>query len=385
MSSAPIFHLMPRAAWLKLQTQQPYSPASLRSEGFIHASTAAQLPDTAARYYRGIDVVAFQIRTANLDIRYEQAATPGNVSPAAGSFPHIYQPIPESNIERTIAVVEGAQGKFRALFGVDVERDSQVFGRCTATTVTFDGVSRRVFVGGAGPAVVVMHEIPGLHPGVFAFAERLISAGFSVYLPSMFGVDGQPPSPAYIAKSLAQGCVSREFAVWATDKQSPIVDWLRQLAAVAHHERGGPGVGAIGMCFTGNFALGMMVEPSVIAPALSQPSLPFSVTGAQRRAVGVDSATLQAVCARAKRDDLQLIGMRFTGDAMVPGARFSSLKDALGERFIAIEIDSSRSNVHDIPRTAHSVLTHHYVDSPGHPTRAALDRLIAFFQARLTK
>ena len=57
----------------------------------------------------------------------------------------------------------------------------------------------------------------------------------------------------------------------------PIADWLRALASDLHAELGGPGVGALGMCFTGGFALAMMVDDSVAAPVLAQPSLPFPV------------------------------------------------------------------------------------------------------------
>ena len=364
----------------------PYAPPSLASEGFIHCSTREQLEATAQRYYAGQDVVALQIATAGLDVREEAAAPSPSQSTkprTAGLFPHIYSALPSAAIERVIPLVEGSSGKFQALHDVTVAPDALRFGSCTDRPMTFQGVQHSVFVGGAGPAVVVMHEIPGLHPGVFAFAERLIAAGFSVYLPSLFGVPGKAVTAAYTAASISQVCVSREFSVWATQRNSPIVDWLRQLAAVAHRERGGPGVGAIGMCLTGGFALGMMMESAVIAPALSQPSLPFAVRSAQRQAVGVDDTTLQKICARSEREQLAVLGMRFSGDLLVPSARFASLRAALGERFIAIEIDSSSGNAHDVPRTAHSVLTHHFVDTPGHPTRLALDRLLEFFQQRL--
>ena len=77
------------------------------------------------------------------------------------------------------------------------------------------------------------------------------------------------------------------------------------------------------------------------------------------------------------------MGMRFTGDRIVPGERFATLRRELGERFIAVEIDSSKGNAHGIPASAHSVLTEHLVDEPGHPTREALDGLLAFFSERL--
>ncbi len=246
--------------------------------------------------------------------------------------------------------------------------------------LTFDGVTRDVYVAGAGPAVIVMHEIPGLHPGVLAFARRLHPLGLSTWLPSLIGEPGRAMTPAYAAASMAKACVARDFATWATGATSPIVAWLRRLAVHAHDACGGPGVGALGMCLTGGFALGMMVEPAVIAPVLSQPSLPFPLTAAHRRDLGVDAADRAAI---AERADVCVLGLRFTGDRLVPPERFAALRDLLGARFIAVELDSSPGNRHRIPRLAHAVLTHDLVDQPGHPTRAALDQVLSFLVARL--
>jgi dienelactone hydrolase len=247
---------------------------------------------------------------------------------------------------------------------------------------TYDGVTRTVFRGGTGPAVIVMHEVPGLYPAVVEFGRRVIDAGMTAYFPSLLGTPGRPMGAGYSMQSMARACVSREFATWATGKTSPIVTWLRALAKDAHAACGGPGVGAIGMCLTGNFALGMMVDDVVVAPALSQPSLPFPVTRKHRRDLGISAADLARVKERAAAGTC-VLGMRFTSDSFVPRERFERLREELGDRFIAIEIDSSRGNAHHIPRSAHSVVTLHLVDEPGHPTREALDRVIAFFRERL--
>jgi dienelactone hydrolase len=253
-------------------------------------------------------------------------------------------------------------------------------GGFTRRAIRLRGASRDVYVGGDGPAVIVMHEIPGLHPGVLAFARRLHALGLSTYVPSLLGEPGRPMTPAYAARSIARACVAREFTTLATGATSPIVDWLRALAALAHRERGGPGVGALGMCLTGGFALAMLVEPAVIAPVLSQPSLPFAITPAQRRDLGLDEAARAAARART---DVCVLGLRFTGDRLVPPERFAALRELLDDRFLAVEIDSSPGNPHRIGRLAHAVLTHDLVDRPGHPTRAALDRVLAFFRERL--
>ena len=253
----------------------------------------------------------------------------------------------------------------------------------TESQFTHDGMTRSVYAAGSGPAVIVIHEIPGLHPGVAAFARRVIDAGFSVRMPSLFGTPGREVSGRYAIDSLARACVAREFTALALNRTSPVIGWLRQLAAEAHAECGGPGVGAVGMCFTGGFALGMMVDDTMLAPVLSQPSLPFPLTPSRRRAVGISDADLARVKERAAQGAC-LMGLRFTHDVAVPEARFDTLRRELGDAFIAVEIDSSKGNPHGIPRAAHSVLTEHFVDEPGHPTRDALDRVLAFFAERLT-
>lgn len=247
---------------------------------------------------------------------------------------------------------------------------------------TYNGVTRTVYRGGRGPAVVVMHEIPGLHPGVVAFGRRLIAAGMTVYFPSLFGDPGREVSGGYALGEIVRACVSREFATWATRKTSPIVEWLRALARHAHLACGGPGVGAIGMCLTGGFALAMMVDDVVVAPVLSQPSMPFPISRRHRRDLGVSDADLVKIRARCAAGT-PVMGLRFTGDRASPGERFARLREELGDRFLAIEIDSSPGNAHGVPRNAHSVVTQHLVDEPGHPTRIALDRVIAFFRDRL--
>jgi len=147
--------------------------------------------------------------------------------------------------------------------------------------------TRKVYRRGAGPAVIIMQEMPGLHPLVIRFADRVAAAGMTVFMPVLFGEPGRPVTTGYAIREMLVGiCIRREFKVWATDQSSPIIDWLRGLAKKVHAECGGRGVGAVGMCFTGGFALAMMTEPSVVAPVLSQPSLPLTF-GSKKRAAGM--------------------------------------------------------------------------------------------------
>ena len=100
--------------------------------------------------------------------------------------------------------------------------------------------TRDVYRRGSGPAVIVIHEIPGLHPLVIRFADRVAAAGMTVHLPVLFGEPGRSPSPGYVFASMVGAlCFRREFNAWSLGKSSPIVDWLRALARKAHAGCGG--------------------------------------------------------------------------------------------------------------------------------------------------
>lgn len=252
----------------------------------------------------------------------------------------------------------------------------------TDTTFTHDGIPRVVYRRGAGPGVVIMHEIPGITPEVAAFAERVAGAGFTVFVPHLFGTPGKAFSIPYVLQQAARACVSREFHVLASRGTSPITDWLRALCRQVHAELGGKGVGAIGMCLTGNFALALMVDPVVMAPVLSQPSLPLGIGRERRAGLHLSDEDLAKVKERVA-GGCPVLGLRFSADPMVPDERFARLREELGAGFEAVEIDSSWGNPHGIRRAAHSVLTMDLVDEEGHPTRKALERVIGFFRERL--
>jgi dienelactone hydrolase len=247
---------------------------------------------------------------------------------------------------------------------------------------THDDATRRVYRRGSGPGVVVMHEIPGITPQVARFARRVADEGFTVYLPHLFGTPNKPLSVPYLVGQMVRACISREFHVLAKNESSPITDWLRALCRRAHEECGGPGVGAIGMCLTGNFALSLMVDESVMAPVLSQPSLPFGISAAHREALHLSQSELEVVKKRAN-EGCGVLALRFTADPMCPGERFERLRAELGAGLEEIEIDSGPGNPHGLGRAAHSVVTTDLVDEDGHPTQAALHRVIEVFRERL--
>lgn len=254
-----------------------------------------------------------------------------------------------------------------------------------ARAITLDGTTRTVHVSGSGPAVVVMAEMPGISPDVARFARWVRDAGFTVYMPSLFGTDGAYPQAGRGLAVVRRACVSAEFRALGGGSASPVTAWLRALARLAHGECGGPGVGAIGMCFTGNFALSMMLEPITLAPVLCQPSLPLDAPSALES----DAAELRAVRERLEREDLVVRAYRFDGDRHCPRERFDAYRAALGPRFEGRVLPESAANPSPPPffaevvGCAHSVVTAHLVDEAGSPTLAARDEILAFFAERL--
>ncbi len=252
--------------------------------------------------------------------------------------------------------------------------------------VDIDGISKIVHVAGSGPAVIVMPETPGISPHLARFARWVRDAGFTVWMPSLFGRDGALPDAGEAVATFRRTCVSAEFRRLAADQASPITQWLRGLARIAHAECGGPGVGAIGMCFSGNFALTMMLEPAVLAPVLCQPSMPLEDSAALESGPG----ELAAVRARLERDDLTVRAYRFAGDRFCTAQRFAAYSAALGDRFEGRVLPDEAANTHDLPpffehviKGAHSVVTVHLIDEAGQPTLAARDEILAYFAERL--
>ena len=255
-----------------------------------------------------------------------------------------------------------------------------------AREVTLNGAAKRVYVTGTGPAVIVMTEMPGISPHVARFARWVRDAGFTVYMPSLFGRDGAMPAAEEGASVFQKACVGAEFRAFAGNGPSPVTQWLRALARQAHAECGGPGVGAIGMCFTGNFALSMMLEPAMLAPVLAQPSLPLDDAGALESS----PEELAAVRDRLERDDLTVLAYRFAGDRICRAERFAAYAEALGERFVSRTLPDSAANTAVAPffrehvPYPHSVVTQHLIDEAGQPTVAARDEILSFFKDRLS-
>jgi dienelactone hydrolase len=229
---------------------------------------------------------------------------------------------------------------------------------------TADGTTHPTYRKGTGPGVVIVHEIPGITDKVIAFAEEVVAAGHTVVLPQLFGkLDGRQ-SLTEVAAVFPKLCVNKEFTKLALNETTPVAGWLRSLARELHSELGGPGVGALGMCFTGGYALAMMVDESVAAPVLCQPSTPFPVGKRRAADVNLSPRDLEIVKRRVSAG-CAVLGLRYRKD-MATGTRFDTLREELGDNFVAIEFEGS----------GHAVVTEHR-------QQEAVDRIIAFFGERL--
>ncbi|GAA2153789.1 dienelactone hydrolase family protein [Nocardioides koreensis] len=229
---------------------------------------------------------------------------------------------------------------------------------------SFDGVTHPTYRRGSGPGVIVIHEIPGITPEVIGFADEVVAAGFTVVMPHLFGTPEAPMSTGNVLRSIRTVCVSAEFTKLATGVTSPVAGWLRSLARELHAELGGPGVGALGMCFTGGFALAMMVDPAVAAPVVAQPSVPFAIGRKRAADLNLSPTDLAAVKQRAAAG-CEVLGLRYRDD-FAPGTRFDTLTREIGDRFIRVELEGK----------GHATLT-------AHRQQVGVDRVLAFLDEKL--
>lgn len=227
-----------------------------------------------------------------------------------------------------------------------------------------EGVSHPTYRKGTGPGVVIIHELPGMTPEVIQFAEDVEGAGFTVVMPNLFGTPGVPMNVRSMLSTIPGVCVRREFNKLALRRTSPVAGWLRALARELHTELGGPGVGAIGMCFTGGFALAMMVDDAVAAPVVAQPSLPFAIGRARADDLNLSPADLAKVKSRAA-DGCRVLGIRYQDDSAT-GTRFDRLEREIGPAFLQLNLEGK----------GHSTLT-------AHRDETAVDRVLQFLTEQL--
>ena len=267
-----------------------------------------------------------------------------------------------------MAAQQGVKPEIRSDIADFTRRDISLLGRTKPVLVT----------GKSGPAIIVVHEIYGFTPTLARFCRWVRDAGFRVYAPILFGKPDASNAEEPSISRIASLCISREFTILSANKSSPVTDWLRALARLAHEECGGPGVGAVGMCVTGGFALSLALEPIVLAPVLAQPGVPALVPAA----LDIARGDLDRVVSRTQQG-LRLRGYRFEGDELCKAQRFSTLRRTFGEAFSGTELPDSAGNPTGMKargKPPHSVFTGDLIDAPGQPTRAAVDEVIAFFR-----
>lgn len=227
------------------------------------------------------------------------------------------------------------------------------------------------------PGVLLIHELPGMTPRCIDLADLIAQEGFRIYLPLLFGKPGGN-SPV---KAI---CVRKEINFFSANGASKLSPWLRALCRRIYEECGGNGVGVIGMCMTGSIVLSVMLEPRVLVPVMSQPALPLPlIFGREEKQAALGVPDQDVLAAQQKATTCPILGYRFVTDTKCPAERFQTLRSKFGANFLGTEIPTGPNNPGNIPNGAHSVLTEYFVNEPNHPTRKALDQILAQFKARL--
>ncbi len=255
----------------------------------------------------------------------------------------------------------------------------------TKSSFTGGGLTHDVYEKGTGPGVVLIPEIPGLTPEVLGLAQHLVLSGFTVAVPSPFGTPEREGTMGYTLRIVTRVCVSAEFRAFALNAHRPITDFLRAVAADLAARTPGRGVGVIGMCFTGGFALATAIEESVLASVLSQPAVPFPTSRARRLDPGASGDEMDAIAARTGKDGLCLLGLRFSEDASAPRSRFAAIKEKLGDAFEVIELDSSTGNTGGYSKGAHSVLTNEVRESPPNSAFETREHVVEFLRKNINR
>lgn len=230
----------------------------------------------------------------------------------------------------------------------------------TAPLSTGDDVTHEVYAKGIGNPILILQELPGIGPETLALADRLVEAGFKVFIPHMFGTFGKITMGRNILRLF---CVRREFNIFLKGRQSPISAWLRSLTREIRHREHAAGVGVIGMCLTGSFALTLMADAAVIGGVASQPALP--VFGGDQLHMS-DDDVIEA-SAGMQRNGPGL-AMRYKDDKTAPAKLMRALENAFGKDLNTVEY----------PGKQHSLLTLHFHEP-------AYQRVEAYFQDRFAQ
>jgi len=221
---------------------------------------------------------------------------------------------------------------------------------------------------GSGPAVLVIHELPGIDEATRMVAERIREEGFTVVLPDLLPPRSGEPTGLDLALNLGRICVSNEFWAFALRYDRPVTLWLQALAVREHARSGGPGIGIVGMCLSGGFALAAATRAPISVAIAAEPSLPFRWRLGAARYLGMSTAEVRTLRDRAARGEVCVRAFRYEGDPVSPPERLARIRELLGGETV----------VEPIPGRDHPVLdravglTRH---GPGEPDSRAVPAL----------
>ncbi|MEX3694383.1 dienelactone hydrolase family protein [Paraburkholderia sp. BR14263] len=250
-----------------------------------------------------------------------------------------------------------------------------------------------VYVKGAGPVVIVMHELPGFNEYTVRFVDRLVEHGFGVHAPHLYG----PMMWSASILNYARLCISKEFGYLRTNRSAPVCDWLRALSRSLAQDNSIGRIGLIGMCLTGAFVIPVVIETGVHAGIISQPAIPISLRyvatsgsagdGDWMREMNVSNADLESAAKRCARDGVAIMVQRFKNDVLSVHPRVERIVEVFGSNATLHEYDNSGTDPHP-----HAILTYEY-DAAGdddpvnsqapNSTRVALQRVVAFLHENL--
>ncbi|HEY6131796.1 MAG TPA: dienelactone hydrolase family protein [Halioglobus sp.] len=239
----------------------------------------------------------------------------------------------------------------------------------TATCSNGVTVTHAVYRRGSGAPVMIIQELPGIGPETLRLADEFVARGFAIVLPHLFGPLEKISTGGNLLRVF---CMRREFSLFETKRSSPIVDWLKALCREVQVQGNARGVGVIGMCLTGNFAISLMADDSVLAAVSSQPSMPLM------KATELHMSAQEIADVRRRIDATAPIhAYRFAGDPVCNAAKYQAIDKTFNDDGV------TRVVTHTLPGKGHSVLTLDFVDQEGHPTREALNEILQYFAAQL--
>lgn len=238
------------------------------------------------------------------------------------------------------------------------------------STDVVDGepLAHDVYTRGEGPIILLIQELPGIGPQMLTLADKIVAAGFTVVMPHIFGPLGKLSFAGNIARLF---CMRREFSLFSRNKASPVVNWLKALCGQVKQQYDVPGIGVIGMCLSGNFAISLMADDNVLAAVASQPSLPlFGNSSLHMSPQDVDQI-------KSRLDTHgPMLAYRFKGDMLCTGSKFKAIGKAFNDNKERIKLRTLKGN-------KHAILTVHFIDEEGSPTVEALNELIGYFRGKL--